>query len=86
MSEIAAQEIEESDERVSLPESFFLHLEEAINDHYGKVVEENTQLVTSHKDGITPTAVYRLAYEAQVKRIGEAGMLMQWFREGFRIE
>ena len=72
------------DERISLPEPFYRLLQEAVNDLYYKVGTENEKLVEWHKVG-GPMAVYRLAHEAQTKRIGDAGMLMQWFRNGFRI-
>lgn len=74
------------DERIELPEKFFKLLEEAVNGLYKKVCDENEQLVTYHKENRIPTAVFRPAYELQTIRTGDAGMLMQWFRKGFRIE
>lgn len=85
MEEITEAQETPIDERIAIPEIYYGHLQEAINDLYNKVVQENTDLVQSHQDKITPTAVFRISYEAQVKRIGEAGMLLQWFRAGFKI-
>ena len=73
------------DDRISLPPKFYRLLNEAINDLYYKVGTENEKLVEWHKDG-GPMAVYRPAHEAQTVRIGEAGMLMLWFRQGFRMD
>lgn len=74
-----------ADERVAIPENYYALLQEAVNDLYKKVCDEGQELVESHKDHKTPTAVFRPAYEIQTKRIGQAGMLIRWFQAGFKI-
>lgn len=72
------------DERIALPDSYYKLLNEAVNDLYKKVTDENEALVNWHKNG-GPVAVFRPSYELQTARTGEAGMLLQWFRANFKI-
>ena len=74
------------DERIAIPESYYALLQEGIQDLYRKVCDEGQELVESHREHKTPTAVFRPAYEIQTKRIGQAGMLIRWFDSGFKID